>query len=195
MRRPMQDNANVLNLLRETNALREGHFKLSSGRHSNAYLQCAQILQYPRYAQLLGSHLAAEFVDADIHVVISPALGGLIIGHEVASALQVKAIFTERVQSAMILRRGFHIDTNARCLIIEDVVTTGRSTGEVVSVVKKHGGIVAGIGAIADRSQIQLNLPVAPRSIVRLEIPSWEPDHCPLCRSGSPLESPGSRFS
>jgi orotate phosphoribosyltransferase len=174
-------------------ALMEGHFKLSSGRHSNKYLQCARVLQYPERARRVCSTLAENFSDLPITGVIAPAVGGLIVAHEVAEALGVRAIFGERVGSVMSLRRGFEIVPSDSLLIVEDVITTGKSTMEIVSLVKSFNGSIAGIGCIADRSTGPLTLPCKPISLLKLKFENWDPKNCPFCASGVPLTTPGSR--
>ncbi len=176
-------------------ALLNGHFKLSSGKHSDQYLQCARALQFPRYARVLGQRLADLFKDIPFDGVIAPAIGGILVTHEVASASNVRGIFCERKDGEMTLRRGFEIKEKERFLIVEDVITTGKSTREVIALVDASGGLVAGIGSLANRSSGSLDLPVEPRSLITLDVMNWDPDDCPLCRKQIPLESPGSRFT
>ncbi|MBN1550954.1 orotate phosphoribosyltransferase [bacterium] len=184
----------VFEILRETNALLEGHFKLSSGKHSNKYLQCARVLQFPTHARILGKLLGQRFSDMNIDGVIAPAIGGIIIAHEVAGALGVRAIFGERNEGRMSLRRGFQISRGERFLVIEDVITTGKSTREIIELLYSFEGILAGVCAIADRSNSALNLPCHPESLVQLDVSNWDPDECPLCKANYPLTTPGSRF-
>jgi orotate phosphoribosyltransferase len=183
----------VLNLFRQSGALLDGHFKLSSGLHSPAYLQCALVLQHPDAAEQLGRALADELRDAGVTVVLSPALGGLIIGHEVARALGVRAIFAERQEGALVLRRGFSLAPDDRVVVIEDVVTTGGSTRETMDVATAAGATVAAAGAIIDRSGGNATLGVPFKSLVTLTVPTYQPDACPLCASGVPVSKPGSR--
>jgi orotate phosphoribosyltransferase len=186
-------------------AVRHGHFELSSGLHSGSYVQCAQVLQYPRFAEKLGHELAALFSDATIEVVVSPAMGGLIIGQEVARALPqpkaglagagVPAIFVERDASGtMCLRRGFSLKPDQHVLVVEDVWTTGGSTQEAIRVVEEAGGRVVAAGAMIDRSGGKIEFPVESQALLDLPIASYEPDDCPLCRDGSAAVKPGSRF-
>jgi len=182
-----------LTLFRDSGALLEGHFRLSSGLHSPSYLQCALVLQHPESAERLGRALADRLRDVQPTVVLSPALGGLIIGHEVARALGVRAIFAERQDGAMTLRRGFSISSDDRVAVIEDVVTTGGSTRETRAVAEQAGVAVVGAGAIVDRSGGSARLDVPFHSLVTLEVPSYAADQCPLCRGGVPIVKPGSR--
>jgi orotate phosphoribosyltransferase len=186
----------ILKLLEQVGAICQGHFELSSGRHSGTYIQCALVLQFPDHAEQLGRGLAELFQDHKVACVVSPALGGLIIGHEVARGLGVRAIFVERDRSGqMALRRGFEISPGERVLVIEDVWTTGGSTREAIGVVEQEGGLVVAAGALIDRSGGRLELNVPARALVELNVPSYEPDDCPLCRTGQLAPRPGSRFS
>jgi orotate phosphoribosyltransferase len=185
----------VLRLLEDVGAIRQGHFELSSGRHSGSYIQCALVLQYPQHAEKLGHALAAEFHDLTIDCVVSPALGGVLIGHEVARALAVRCVFSERdVSGRMSLRRGFQITPGERVLVIEDVWTTGGSTRETIGVVEEDSGLVVAAGAIIDRSGGTIELPVRTEALLELNVPSYEPEECPFCRAGTVATRPGSRF-
>jgi len=191
-------------LFEKVGAVRHGHFELSSGLHSGTYVQCALVLQYPRFAEKLGQALAALFSDARIDVVVSPAMGGVIIGQEVARALPahsdtmaggVPAMFVERDASGtMCLRRGFSLKPDTHVLVIEDVWTTGGSTQEAISVVEEAGGRVVAVGALLDRSGGKIEFPVESNALLELTVESFEPDDCPLCRTGSLAVKPGSRF-
>lgn len=195
----------ILKMFERVGAVRHGHFELSSGRHSETYVQCALVLQYPRFAEQLGKALAALFSDARIEAVVSPAIGGLIIGQEVARALPetdaglsggVPAIFVERDASGMMtLRRGFEIRPDQHVLVVEDVWTTGGSTVEAIRVVEEAGGRVVAAGALIDRSGGRIEFDVEARSLIQLAIDSYEPEDCPLCRTGSVATKPGSRFA
>ncbi|MGC1687625.1 MAG: orotate phosphoribosyltransferase [Candidatus Acidiferrales bacterium] len=186
----------LIKLLEEIGAIRQGHFELSSGRHSGTYIQCALVLQYPNHADELGRAIAEKFNDLDISCVVSPALGGLIIGHEVARALGVRAIFVERDRSGqMTMRRGFELKPGERVLVVEDVWTTGGSTRESIGVAEQASGLVVAAGAIIDRSGGRLELNVSAQALLELDVPSYEPDDCPLCRAGSIAMRPGSRFA
>ena len=172
----------------------EGHFKLSSGLHSPRYLQCALYLAEPARAEAAGRQLAARLKGQAAQVVVSPALGGVIIGHEVARALGVPFLFTERADGAMWLRRGFSIEAGWRVLVVEDVVTTGGSTREVMDVVRRQGGAVVGVGAIVNRSgQENTFSPLPFAALLAVDVPTWPPEACPLCASGQPIVKPGSR--
>ncbi|MGA2328189.1 MAG: orotate phosphoribosyltransferase [Bryobacteraceae bacterium] len=188
----------VLDLFHETGAYLRGHFRLTSGLHSPEYLQCALVLQHPVHAARLGSLLAAALrslvPDAEAETVVSPALGGVIIGHEVARALGARAIFTERDPSGkMILRRGFSVEAGEPAVVIEDVVTTGGSTREVVECLLGAGARVIAAGSIIDRSGGHAEVGVPRISLVTLNVVSYPPDHCPLCEQGIPVAKPGSR--
>jgi len=194
----------VLKMFETVGAIRHGHFELSSGLHSATYVQCALVLQYPRYAEKLGQALAALFSDARIDAVVSPAVGGLIIGQEVARALPeprsglgvgVPALFVERDASGMMtLRRGFSLAPDQHVLVVEDVWTTGGSTQETIRVAEEAGARVVAAGALIDRSGGKIEFEVEAQSLIQLPISSYEPEDCPLCREGSAAAKPGSRF-
>jgi orotate phosphoribosyltransferase len=182
----------TLAVFHETGAYLKGHFQLTSGLHSGEYLQCALVLQHPALAERLGQDLAGRLPKAA--VVAAPALGGLIIGHEVARALGCRFIFTERdAQGKMVLRRGFSVQPDEMAVVVEDVVTTGGSTGEVIQALKSQGARVAGAGSIIDRSGGKADLGVPRVALATLEVNAWVPADCPLCKQGIPLEKPGSR--
>ena len=184
----------ALELYRRTGAYLEGHFRLSSGLHSSGYLQSALVLQHPAKAASLGLGIAAQMKTLEPTVVLSPALGGLIIGHEVARALGVRAIFAERSGgSTLTLRRGFALTQADRVLVVEDVFTTGRSTRETMDVAREAGARVVGAAAIVDRSGGEIDFGVPSYALVRLSVPTYDPSACPLCAKGMPLEKPGSR--
>jgi len=199
----------VLHLFRETGALLEGHFQLTSGLHSPHYFQCAKVLQYPRYAELLCGEIARHFKGSHIDAVISPALGGIIVGQETGRQLArlrsgllafrkksdgIRVMFTERKNNAMLLRRGFELRAGDRVLVCEDVITTGGSVGEVVRIVRNAGAEVMGVGCVVDRSggKVQFEVPEQ-FAVLRMDIVTYEKAGCPLCKQGIPVEKPGSR--
>ncbi|MDD5259333.1 MAG: orotate phosphoribosyltransferase [bacterium] len=183
----------VLEIFQNNNALLKGHFLLSSGLHSERYLQCALVLQHPKLAKKLGQSLAEKFKISSIDTVISPALGGLIIGYEVAKALGVRFIFTERQDGQMTLRRGFSITPGEKLIVIEDVFTTGGSTKEVMATVEQAGAKVVGVGAIINRSEKEISFGVPSQYLLPLQVKTFEPAQCPLCKEGLPFFKPGSR--
>ena len=183
----------LLDLFRKSGALLEGHFRLSSGLHSTGYLQCALVLQHPAHAELLGRAIALRTRALGATVVLSPALGGVVIGHEVGRALGVRALFAERQDGALMLRRGFVVGENDRVLVIEDVVTTGGSTRETMQVATAAGGHVVGAASIVDRSGGRSELSVPFEALLQIDLPTYEPGACPLCAKGLPVVKPGSR--
>ncbi len=188
----------ILDLFLRTGGYLRGHFRLTSGLHSPEYLQCAVVLQYPEYAAQLGAALAEALrsltASVPVQVVGSPALGGIIIGHEVARALGARCIFTERDSSgAMTLRRGFQVQRGEVAVVVEDVVTTGGSTREVVEVLRASGAEVIAAGSIIDRSGGQAQVGAPRVSLATLNVVTYPPEDCPLCRDGQPLTKPGSR--
>src|SRR5688500_15582347 len=192
----------VLDLFRESGALLEGHFRLSSGLHSNGYLQSALVLQHPAHAETLGKALAALVAPHAPTAVLSPALGGIVIGHEVARALGVRAVFAERQDGVLTLRRGFTLGPADHLVVIEDVVTTGGSTRETIDVAKARGAEVVTAGSIIDRSggKSEWRGPSGPamlpyHALVTLSLPTWDASDCPLCKQGIPAVKPGSRKS
>lgn len=182
----------VLDVFRSSGALLDGHFRLSSGLHSTGYLQCALVLQNPQSAEVLGAALAARCRALGATVVLSPALGGIVIGQEVGRALGVRAIFAERQDGTLTLRRGFALAPTDRVLVVEDVVTTGGSTRETMQVANAHGATVVGAASLIDRGA-ETNLGVPFFALVRHHIPTFDPDQCPLCQQGQPIVKPGSR--
>lgn len=188
----------ILSAFFETGAYLKGHFRLTSGLHSPEYLQCALVLQYPRHAEHFGRLLATEFrrlePTLDVGVVASPAIGGLIIGHEVARALGARFIFSERDASGkMVLRRGFSIEPGETAVVVEDVVTTGGSSREVIDILKNAGARMIGAGSIIDRSGGAVDLGIPRVALKTLEVVAYREEDCPLCRAGSPVVKPGSR--
>jgi len=177
----MLSNPEAIDIFTRSGALMEGHFKLTSGRHSNRYMQCAQVLQYPQYTEQLAAHIAEKYADDKIDMVIGPAMGGIIVAYEVARQLKVPGIFCERENGQMALRRGFTIAPGSRLLVVEDVVTTGGSVNEVIAV-------------LVDRSAGKVDFGVRKEAVLTMDIESWLPDECPLCRDGQgEAIKPGSR--
>jgi len=185
--------ADVLQIFRDTGALLEGHFLLRSGLHSRQYFQCALVLQYPRLAGQLCGELAAKFAGDGAATVVSPAMGGLFIGHEVARALNVRHIFVEKNAAGRLeLRRSFQVAPGEKILIVEDVVTKGGRVQETIDIVRAHRGDVVGVGALVDRSDGKVNFGVRYENLVKLHVETFEPAACPMCRAGSPVVKPGS---
>lgn len=189
----LQDEEGVIALFRGAGALLDGHFLLSSGLHSAGYLQCALVLQNPPQAEALGRALAEKLRSHRPTVVLSPAIGGLIIGHEVGRALGVRAIFAERQEKKLTLRRGFSLSAEDRVLVIEDVVTTGGSTRETMVVAEAAGATVVAAGAVVDRSGGSSDLAVPFEALLTLRLATFEPALCPMCAQGQPVVKPGSR--
>lgn len=186
----------LVELMEESGALLSGHFKLSSGLHSEKYIQCARLLEDPSRAEYAGRRLAEALRDelgsGEPDLIVSPALGGVIIGHEVARAMGVRFVFTERVDGEMTLRRGFGIEEGERAIVVEDVVTTGGSTREVIAAVEGEGGRVTAVGSIVNRgARVDFGVPFV--SLYNVNIINHEPDACPLCKNGVPVVKPGSR--
>ncbi|MHB1016931.1 MAG: orotate phosphoribosyltransferase [Coriobacteriia bacterium] len=186
------DQGGVLAALKDASAILHGHFQLTSGRHSDTYVQCARVLEDPALTTDLATAMAQSMADRDIDIVAAPAVGGIIIGFAVAQALGVKFIFSERVAGVMTFRRSFTIEPGARVLVVEDVVTTGGSVAEVIELVRAAGGEVAAVTSIIDRGG-EKAFDAEFRPLLRLEVESMEPDVCPQCAAGTPIDSPGSR--
>jgi orotate phosphoribosyltransferase len=183
----------LIDLFRKSGALLDGHFRLTSGLHSTGYLQCALVLQHPETAERLGRAIATRVSDLRPTVVLSPALGGIVIGHEVARGLGVRAVFAERLDGGLVLRRGFILGENDRVLVVEDVLTTGGSTRETIQVASAAGARVVGAAAIVDRSGGTATFDVPFHSLLAIDLPIYQPDICPLCAKGLPVVKPGSR--
>lgn len=183
----------IWDIFRTCGAILEGHFLLTSGRHAARYIQCARVLQYPTYAALLGEELARFFRDEEVEVVLGPALGAVIVAHEVARALGARAMFAEREAGKLTLRRGFTLEAGEAVVVVEDVLTTGGSAGELLALAEAAGARVVGIGALVDRSGGHLTFARPHRALVTLDVPAYAAESCPLCREGLPLVKPGSR--
>jgi len=187
------DTAPILDRFRRAGALLEGHFRLTSGLHSPGYLQCALVLQHPREAEALGAAIADRVRGLGAQTVLSPALGGIVIGQEVGRALGVRAIFAERQDGRLTLRRGFALERGEKVLVVEDVVTTGGSTRETIDVAREAGAVVVGAAAIIDRSGGQQKIDVPFHVLAEVSLPTYDPASCPLCLAGQPVVKPGSR--
>lgn len=186
----------VFRIFKETGALLEGHFQLTSGLHSNQYFQCAKVLQYPGHCEALCGVIAAATRQWDIQVVIAPALGGIVVGQEVGRQLRVRTLFAERKDGAMQLRRGFEIHPGERVLVCEDVVTTGGSVNEVIGIVRQLGGVPVGVACIVDRSGGTVRFPDTREpltAVLTMQAVTYNPTSCPLCAAGTPAVKPGSR--
>lgn len=187
----------VLKLFKERGALLQGHFKLTSGLHSDSYLQCALLLQYGCDADRLGAELARRFKDPSrekpITAIVSPAVGGIVLGYVIARALGIRAMFAERVEGQFQLRRGFALAPGEEVLVAEDVLTTGGSVREIATLVENSGAHLAGFAALADRSEGTMRLPAPTHALLRLPLVTYSPDSCPLCEQSIPLVKPGSR--
>jgi orotate phosphoribosyltransferase len=186
-------NSEALAVFKESGALLEGHFRLTSGLHSPNYFQCARVLQYPKHAESFCRLIADRFRSEGIGVVISPAIGGIVVGQEVARLLGCRAIFAEREEGVMTLRRGFEIQPGEKCLAVEDVVTTGGSVKEVIALAQTAGAKVMGAAFIVDRSSGRAQFDVPFFAALQIAVVTYQPDDCPLCRQGMPLLKPGSR--
>ncbi len=184
----------VMEILKEAGVLLEGHFRLTSGKHSNQYLQCAKIFRNTKYSEELCSALAEEFQGQGVEVVIGPALGAVQMTYEVSRWLKCENFFAERENGVMTLRRGFAFRPGQKVLVVEDVVTTGGSVREVMNIVREQGGEIVGVGAIVDRTGGKVDFGVPFHAVISLDVESWEPEDCPLCKAGAPAPiKPGSR--
>ncbi len=184
----------VMEIFKEHGAIMEGHFRLSSGLHSDAYVQCARILQHPRIGERLADELANRFKGTEIDVVVSPAVGGIIIGYLVALSLDRRMVYAEREDGKLRLRRGQTVEAGERALLVEDVITTGSSLKELQRLLEERGAQVVGIAAIIERGR-DIEFSVPKECLLDVEMRTWEPEECPLCKREVPLETPGSRFN
>jgi len=183
----------VEKILTQTGALLNGHFRLTSGRHGAQYMQCAKVLQYPEHTAYIAQVMAESFKGEKVDIVLAPAIGGIVLGYELARALGAKSLFAEREDGKMTLRRGFEIPKGAKVIIAEDVVTTGGSTREVMAIAEEHGAEIVGVCIMVDRTGGQLDFGVKLVSAYSKAIVSYEPEDCPLCKEGVPIVKPGSR--
>ncbi len=189
----MMNMEEILNVFKKTGVMLEGHFLLTSGRHSDKYMQCARLFEYPEYSEMLCKELANRFKHDEVDLVIGPALGGIIMSYEVSRALGVRNIFAERQDGEMTIRRGFNVIPGQRVLVVEDVVTTGGSVKEVLKLLEERQAQIVGVGVIVDRSKGSVDFGYKMESLVSMEVVSYQPDECPICKSGEPLVKPGSR--
>ena len=187
------NNNNYIEIFKNSGALLEGHFVLTSGRHSASYFQCAKLLQYPKYLELFSNKIVDHFKDNEIDLVMSPAVGGIVLGTEVGRLLKKRTVFAERVNGKMAMRRGFEIKANEKVLIVEDVITTGGSVKEVMNLVKDFGGSIVGVGVIVDRSSGEVVLHDNQLSIASLKVNSYDSNEVPSELASIPVEKPGSR--
>lgn len=187
------NNKQIIEIFIKCGVLIEGHFLLTSGKHSNKYMQCAKLFQYPENSELISKILADKLKAYNPEIVIAPAIGGIILSYEVARQLHIKSIFSERENGTMVLRRGFHIEKDTKVVVVEDVVTTGGSVKEVIQVVENHGGKVVAVGSIVDRSKGGVDFGYPFESVIKIDIDTYEKDECPLCKRGSTPYKPGSR--
>jgi orotate phosphoribosyltransferase len=190
----MENSSHILNIFKSTGALLEGHFVLTSGKHSSSYFQCAKVLQYPEYLTAFSIMIADEFESKKPDVIISPAIGGIVLGTEVGTQLGSRTIFAERKNGEMVIRRGFEINANEKVLVVEDVITTGGSVQETINLVEKSGGEIVGVGVLVDRSNGKAKLHKYQYSIIKLNAVSYDPNKVPNDLSKIPIKKPGSRY-
>lgn len=183
----------IIAVFKERKVMLEGHFLLTSGRHSDKYMQCAKLFQYPDVSEMICRQLAEQFSDMDIDLVVGPAVGGIIMAYEMSRQLGVKNIFAERENGKMTLRRGFEVPKGAKILVTEDVVTTGGSVKEVIELLDGMGAQVMAVGSVVDRSAGKVDFGVPFRAVLSMEVKSYEADECPICKTGAQLVKPGSR--
>jgi len=191
----MRSEQQVVDIFKTTGTFMEGHFRLTSGLHSSLYIEKFRLLERPQYTSALCQDIAARFNSQGVTVVVGPAMGGIIIAYEVARALGVRAIFCEREDGKLTLRRGFHIEPSDRVLVVEDIVTTGGSVKEVLRVVEHSGATIVGVGLLVDRSGGEVTLGYPTEALLTMTVPTYAPDNCPLCAQGLPIVKPGSRVS
>jgi orotate phosphoribosyltransferase len=185
----------IMRRFEEAGAIQKGHFKLTSGVHSDSYIQCAQVMQYPEFIHNLCSELGKKFKGENIDVIVGPAMGAIIMAHVMAMVLGpwVRAIFTERENGKMTLRRSFEIKKGEKVLVVEDITTTGSSAREVIDIVKSRQAEVVGVGALIDRSGGKVDFGIRYEKLLTIKMNTYEPDDCPLCKKGIPITKPGSR--
>lgn len=189
----MLTNEEIIKIFKDNEVMLEGHFLLTSGRHSDKYMQCAKLFTHPKIAEIICGELCEKVVDWNIDLVAGPAVGGIIMAYEMSRQLDVPNIFAERENGKMTFRRGFVVPEGVRVLITEDVVTTGGSVKEVIELIQKSGGVAAGVGSIVDRSNGEVDFGIPFEAVLRTEVISFPPEECPLCAKGIPVVKPGSR--
>lgn len=182
-----------IQLLKDAHVLQTGHFRLTSGRHSDKYMQCARVFEDAKYSEPICKDIADAYRDEKIELVVGPAIGGVIISYEVARQLGVRNIFAERENGSMTLRRGFALEPGTRVLVVEDTITTGGSVKEVIALIKEKGGVIVGVGSVVDRSNGAVDFGVPLHAAVSMEVISYDEADCPLCKQGLPITKPGSR--
>ena len=183
----------IIEIFKDKEVMLEGHFLLTSGRHSDKYMQCAKLFQYADVSEMICKQLAEQFADKKIDLVVGPAIGGIIMAYEMGRQLGVKNIFAERENGQMTFRRGFEVPQGANVLVVEDVVTTGGSVKEVIALLKEQGANIVGVGSVVDRSAGKVDFGVEFKAVLSMEVISYEPENCPICKTGLPLVKPGSR--
>ncbi|KPL02074.1 MAG: hypothetical protein AMJ73_09260 [candidate division Zixibacteria bacterium SM1_73] len=189
----MSDQQEIFEIFEKAKALLKGHFLLSSGLHSDLYFEKFQVLQYPEYVEILCQRLATLFEEEKIEVVVGPTTGGIIIAYEVAKNLKTRSVFAELEEDMRVFKRGFSLKKGERVLVVDDILTTGKSVNEVVDLAKKHGGDIIGIGVLLDRSGGKTKFEYPLKALATTEVKNYSPDECPLCKKGEPLVKPGSR--
>lgn len=187
----MLEEKDVMKMLEETQAVLHGHFLLTSGLHSPMYVEKFNVLQHPKYTEKLCQEIARRYANDNVQLVVGPVTGGILLAHEVGKALGTRAIFTEREDGKMTLKRGFHIEPGTRVLVVEDIVTTGGSVKEVMDVVKAHGGELVGVGLLVDRSGGKVDFGIRTEALLHLNVETYDPAKCPLCEKGIPFTKRG----
>ena len=187
------DKNKILKIFEETKLMQKGHFLLTSGRHSDTYMQCARLFEYPEYSRIIAEDIADAFKEDNIDLVVGPAMGGIILSYEVSKHLGARNIFAERVDGNMLLRRGFEVLPGQKVLVVEDVVTTGGSVIEVIDLIKSPGAQIAGVGLVVDRSNGKIDFGYKKHAVLTTEVISYESENCPICKTDIPLVKPGSR--
>ncbi len=183
----------IIKIFEDSKALLTGHFQLRSGKHSNRFFQAALLLQYPDKAETLCRVLADKFAGVEVETVISPAVGGLIVGQEVGRALGVRAIFADKEDGQLVLKRGFALKPGEKVLVAEDVITEGGRVRQTIDLVRAHGGEVVGVAVLVDRSGGKATFDVPHQSLLKLQLPTYEPAECPMCKAGEAIDRPGSK--